>query len=203
MLIACAPSVVGTGVYSRAFATAEGYWNCERCSFIDVAGYEEHQPTDSLKTTGIGLLCGAALVLCVWVLVMIIKWIVFPDVQGDFNVVGSNINDWEHADNWVSMPQNKRRKFNARKWVRSKQWTMGSPIPEAYSYDDSDDDDDDFGSELEMVYGKHQQRDGLEKIDESTATNGNGLHVNDSLEEDDEVPDYWVQWNTSNKPDPP
>lgn len=134
------------------------------------------------------MFCGAAVVFALWILVRILIWIICPwglDAD-DFVQVGGN-HDWEYSDDWVSIA--KRKRFDARRWVRSKQWMAGSPIPHAYY------SDDDIGEAIEMHYGS---RDGLEKVDE---TNGSPSPLDElpHEEEDDEVPDYWHEWNEGNK----
>lgn len=176
-------------IHSIHLPFAEGYWNCDLCAFVDKFQYEMHEPDDSIKTAGIGLLCGASLVLGIWILVQVIKWICCPQVPGSFDLVvddSSNEDDnWQHNENWVVRRRNKRKPFNARRWIHSKQWTAGSPVPKAY----------DIGDEMEEYYGN---RDGLEKT--KSNTNGSTVPRAKDLppvddEEDEEMPDYWRQWN--------
>jgi len=165
----------------------EGYWNCDTCTFTDVAGYEIHEPSANLKTSGVGLIGGAAGVFVLWVVVKIVMWVVFPEVTSTFAPVRNN---WENSDDWASQARRRRKPVDIRRWVRSKQWMAGSPIPRAYS------PHDDLGEEIEKYYGN---RDGLQKVDEEDGGNVPRTEEMPPEEEEDEVPDYWHQWNEVKK----
>ena len=149
----------------------EGYWDCDTCTFTDIAGVEIQEPSDNLMTTGVGLVCGAAGIFVLWVLVKA-TYMICPGTASFQNVQTS-----EHSDDWITQTATRTKRFDARRWARSKQWTSGSPIPEAFARHDEDDD----------YYNKDHQQDGLEKIEENGVTRK-------EQEEDDAVPDYWLQW---------
>lgn len=168
------------------FTLTEGYWNCDTCAFIDVEGYEAAQevPSDTLRMTGIGFLCGAGLVIVLWVVTKIGVWLLCPD-EMYFEPDDDDDSDWEEqVDDWIVAEQHPRRvrtrRYFERQFARSKQWMQGSPLPRVYFPESRD-----FGDKLDEYYGN--RRDGLEMI--------NRNRMDDDNVEEDEIPEYWRQWN--------
>lgn len=151
-------------------------------------GYEAAQevPSDTLRSTGIGLLCGAAVVVVLWIVTKAGVWLLCPAEM--YFEPNDDDSDWEEqVDDWIVAEQHPRRvrtrRYFERQFVRSKQWMQGSPLPRAYSPQPHDA----FGDKLDEYYGN--RRDGLEMV-KKNKNEMDDIHV-----KEDEVPDYWRQWN--------
>jgi hypothetical protein len=134
--------------------------------------------------TGIGFLCGAGLVIVLWVVTKIGVWLLCPD-EMYFEPDDDDDSDWEEqVDDWIVAEQHPRRvrtrRYFERQFARSKQWMQGSPLPRVYFPESGD-----FGDKLDEYYGN--RRDGLEMI--------NRNRMDDDNVEEDEIPEYWRQWN--------